>query len=70
MKMNIATEILTMKQKDENQQKQNLVRIDADKEEFDFFKTVSDRFRHIKHSFNQLTKKRLIDKISIMLLRL
>ena len=44
-------------------------RIDPDKEDFDIFKAnINEIFRQIKQSFNQLTKKALIYKVSIKLL--
>ena len=50
------------------------IRIDFDKEDFDIFKAINERFRYIKQSSNQLTKqstkKNLINKISMRLLGL
>ena len=46
------------------------IRIDPNKEDFYIFKDITEIFRHIKQSSNQLTKKTLIDKISMRLLRL
>ena len=42
------------------------VSIDTDKEDFDVFRAISEIFRHTKWS----TKKTLINKISMRLLRL
>ena len=42
------------------------IRIDPDKEDFDIFRAINEIFRHIKES----TKKTLINKISMRLLRL
>ena len=47
-----------------------LLRVDPDKKDFSIFKAIDGIFRHIKQSSNQLTKKSLIDKISMSLLRL
>ena len=47
-----------------------LIRVDPDKKDFSIFKAIDGIFRHIKQSSNQLTKKTLIDKISMSLLRL
>ena len=46
------------------------MKIDPDEENFYIFKTINEMFRHIKQSSDQLTKKGLIDKISMRLLGL
>ena len=43
------------------------IRIDPDEEKFDVFKAIYEIFRHIKQSSNQLTKKALVDNISMRL---
>ena len=45
------------------------IRIDPDKEGFDIFKAINEIFRYIKQSSNQLTKKTLINKIFMKLLK-
>ena len=44
--------------------------IDPDKEGFEIFKAIDEIFRYIKQTSNQLTKKGLIAKISMRLLKL
>ena len=46
------------------------IRINSDKEDFDIFKAISKIFKYIKQSSNQLTKKTLIDRVSLRLLGL
>ena len=45
------------------------IKIDPDKEDFDIFNDVNKIFRHIKKLLIQLSKKTLINKISLGLLR-
>ena len=45
------------------------IRTDPDKEHFDIFKTINKIVRYIKESSKKLTKKTLIDKISVRLIR-
>ena len=58
----------------EQELSQKFIRIDPDKDDLDIFKAINEIFRYIKQSSNkwtkQSTKKILIDKISMRLLRL
>ena len=73
MKLVIITEILTIKKKQKAIEQElgcEFIRIDPDKKDFDTFKAINEIFRRIKQSFNQVTKKALIHKISMKLLKL
>ena len=66
---NIDNEIKKQKAT-EQQLGSKFIRIDPDRKNSDIFKTINEIFRHIKQLSNQLTKKTLIDKISMRFLRL
>ena len=46
------------------------IKIIPDKEDFDIFKAIIEKFRYIKQQSNQLAKKTLMNKISMILLGL